>query len=254
MERFGIEVVELTDKQKAILKISEVGEIWRDSIYEGYLVSNIGRIYSLRANMLMNLVNCSGYRYIFINRKTVYVHRMVAEAFCNGKTLERREVNHIDGNKENNNASNLEWCTRSENVKHYWENLTEEERLERREVNHIDGNKENNYANNLEWCTRSENVKHYWENLTEEERLERKRKTKKYNRKPKKIYFKIVNNYEVYQYGELVGIFSTLQECGDFAGITKQMVSVIMDKHRFTTNGYNFKKIQVEKQYTRGGK
>ena len=212
MERFGIEVVELTDKQKAILKISEVGEIWRDSIYEGYLVSNIGRIYSLRANMLMNLVNCSGYRYIFINRKTVYVHRMVAEAFCNGKTLERREVNHIDGNKENN------------------------------------------YANNLEWCTRSENVKHYWKNLTEEERLERKRKTKKYNRKPKKIYFKIVNNYEVYQYGELVGIFSTLQECGDFAGITKQMVSVIMDKHRFTTSGYNFKKIQVEKQYTRGGK
>ena len=46
------------------------------------------------------------------------IHRMVAEAFVSGRTQERNEVNHIDGNTENNAAYNLEWVTRSENQKH----------------------------------------------------------------------------------------------------------------------------------------
>ena len=49
--------------------------------------------------------------------KTHYIHRLVAEAFIpliDGKN----HVNHIDGNKKNNNVNNLEWCNRSENMKH----------------------------------------------------------------------------------------------------------------------------------------
>lgn len=48
---------------------------------------------------------------------TCYVHRLVAMSFCSG-FFDKADVNHIDGNKSNNKSSNLEWCTRSENVLH----------------------------------------------------------------------------------------------------------------------------------------
>ena len=44
------------------------------------------------------------------------IHRLICIAFHGDN--KRLEVNHIDGNKSNNKPCNLEWCTRSENVKH----------------------------------------------------------------------------------------------------------------------------------------
>ena len=47
------------------------------------------------------------------------VHRLVSYAFLpNPDGLP--ELNHIDGNKENNSVDNLEWCTRAHNVQHAW--------------------------------------------------------------------------------------------------------------------------------------
>lgn len=50
-------------------------------------------------------------------RKSVKIHRIVAMTFLE-KVKGKNYVNHIDGNKENNSAENLEWCTPSENTKH----------------------------------------------------------------------------------------------------------------------------------------
>lgn len=90
-----------------------------------YLVSNFGDVYSLKTKTYMKgYFNENGYRSVSISKdgkhKNRVVHRMVAQLF-----IENHEnkpcVNHIDGNKANNKASNLEWVTYSENNVHAYE-------------------------------------------------------------------------------------------------------------------------------------
>ena len=87
-------------------------------------VSNLGRVRSLfrgqcRIRHLIKLE--TGYHGIGLQNKTIKkkfkVHRLVAEAFI-GERPENLDVNHKDGNKTNNHADNLEYITRSENLKH----------------------------------------------------------------------------------------------------------------------------------------
>jgi len=104
-------------------------EVWKDIVgYENlYQVSNIGRIKSLsnRSNhkdekILKDFV-VQGYKCINLFKNSIgkmyKVHRLVAQAFISN-TENYKEINHIDGNKTNNNVNNLEWCNRSENMKH----------------------------------------------------------------------------------------------------------------------------------------
>lgn len=107
-------------------------EIWKEvSGWEGlYAVSNLGRIKSLRTkgrgivkpnHILSQRLNRQGYPYVNLARsgkyKTVYVHRLVGIAFVENKN-NYQFLNHMDGNKSNNNASNLEWVTAQENILH----------------------------------------------------------------------------------------------------------------------------------------
>ena len=52
-------------------------------------------------------------------KKRYTIHRLVAEAYCD-KPEGCEQVNHINGDKRDNRAENLEWVTASENHKHAW--------------------------------------------------------------------------------------------------------------------------------------
>ena len=90
--------------------------------FEDYLITLDGKLFSLKTMKFLKLkVTNAGYNQIQLFNKDGYkyfsVHRLVAEAYI--PNLENKEqVNHMDGNKLNNLACNLEWMTRSENQKH----------------------------------------------------------------------------------------------------------------------------------------
>lgn len=106
-------------------------EKWKPiSGYEGlYEVSNKGNIKSFHKNkdgVLIKLFTeklkhtnykCLTLVDVFGNKKQFRVHRIVAEMFLSNKH-NKRFVNHIDNNGENNCVENLEWCSQSENIKH----------------------------------------------------------------------------------------------------------------------------------------
>ena len=109
--------------------------------FEGlYEVSNLGRVKSLGRTIQRFNGSCyvtvtyppkflkrtreEGYAQIKLskNGKTNYfmLHRLVAEAFIENPN-NKPEVNHKDGDKQNCCASNLCWCTKSENVQHAYD-------------------------------------------------------------------------------------------------------------------------------------
>jgi hypothetical protein len=87
-----------------------------------YAISKSGKILSLLTDQYVNTsVDSNGYLKVTLwsdgNRCTKRVHILVAEQFLpNPDNLP--VVNHRDGNKQNPNVSNLEWCTYSENTQH----------------------------------------------------------------------------------------------------------------------------------------
>jgi hypothetical protein len=98
-------------------------EIWKDVPgYEGlYQVSSHGRIMNKVGYIMTPRISNSGYQRISLWINGIYhpfsVHRLVAKVYV-PNPLCKEQVNHIDGNKLNNCADNLEWVTQSENMKH----------------------------------------------------------------------------------------------------------------------------------------
>lgn len=101
------------------------GERW-EILYEGYLISNKGRVYSIKRSIILKQnLNSSGYRRVTIGKKHIFIHIKVVELFgdCKGNHLPDGEtlrefgisIDHIDGNKKNNQIENLEIVSHAEN-------------------------------------------------------------------------------------------------------------------------------------------
>lgn len=97
--------------------------------FRDYKIDSHGNVWSFKYNKkrrLKNNINLYGYCYVILinecSRKALQVHRLVAKAFIpNPKN--KKTVNHIDGNKQNNNINNLEWNTHKENNAHSYTHL-----------------------------------------------------------------------------------------------------------------------------------
>lgn len=106
-------------------------ENWRDiKGFEGlYQISNLGRVKSLnyaksrKEGFIKPIKNKDGYLIVKLYSDKCYtklVHRLVAENFID---IPKLEVNHLNGNKADNNINNLEWCTHAENERYSWKVL-----------------------------------------------------------------------------------------------------------------------------------
>lgn len=99
-------------------------EIWKDFIFNDkkIQVSTYGRIKS-NNRLLKGTLSLQGYIIVSISnnkiRKNESVHRLVAKCFLDNPD-NKEIVNHKDQNKQNNHVNNLEWCTHSENMIHFY--------------------------------------------------------------------------------------------------------------------------------------
>lgn len=116
--------------QETWLPIPDTGELYEASSLGRirskdrviHKINRWGQLAPLRiaGRILKPWADAGGYLVIYVcfdgHRIAVNVHRLIALAFLGND--HGRHVNHIDGDKQNNRAENLEWCTRVENMAH----------------------------------------------------------------------------------------------------------------------------------------
>lgn len=104
---------------ESLYKINSIGEILR--LPRLKKTNSGGTI--LLPEMKLN-INCNGNYYPSVvlmkdgKQKTFLMHRLIAIHFIPNDNLMKREVNHKNKNISDFSIENLEWCNRSENVKH----------------------------------------------------------------------------------------------------------------------------------------
>lgn len=114
-----LKVLELFDGLK--IKVYRDGKI--ETLDHNSIRKN-GRIDNRKGKVLKPKIDKYGYKTIVLTkngiRKNYTVHRLVALAYLDNND-NKKTVNHIDGNKLNNDVDNLEWCTEKENQRHKWD-------------------------------------------------------------------------------------------------------------------------------------
>lgn len=105
--------------------LDEADEEWKEIAgYPGYLVSSLGRVYSLKSNKELKIrrSGTSNYQSVTVGnvsngtQKRFTIHRLVCTTFHGPPPTDDAQAAHLDGNRDNNHAINLAWKTPSENA------------------------------------------------------------------------------------------------------------------------------------------
>lgn len=107
------------------IKVSEIKDIQKNGLdFSNYIVTKKGEVFNSKTGkFLIPFETHHGYLRVSLwhknKRQTYYVHQLVMHAFQPNDNPEL-EVNHINMDKKCNEVSNLEWCTRSQNMLHFY--------------------------------------------------------------------------------------------------------------------------------------
>lgn len=109
-----------------IIEHSDMRYTYINGYERNYRLYIDGEVWSVKSNKFLKQETSKGYKRVTLSLngkiKRFQTHRLVAMYFIGNKS-NKPCVNHIDGNKENNHVSNLEWCTYSENENHSYNSL-----------------------------------------------------------------------------------------------------------------------------------
>lgn len=98
-------------------------EIWKNIPNSNFEISNFGEVRNRITGEIKKQYGYAGYRRVSIHSQLFLVHRLLLGIFKPIENMSSFEVNHKDGNKQNNALDNLEWVTRSENIRHSYQEL-----------------------------------------------------------------------------------------------------------------------------------